>query len=192
MLKIKLITESNSLDWKGCLMLSTPNYLTDMITVWSSHSITEDDLADDGRETYSHCTVLYGFSQDTCIENIQSILNKYENISVTLGKIKRFPASEHRPNSDCLVIGVTPSPELIQLHEELKKVFNVETGFPTYNPHITLAYIKPGSLPNLDNVDTFDGFGITLNDPVYSKGSSENRSRSKLHFHEFTEKFLYD
>lgn len=179
------ISESKKLDWRGCLMLTMPSPVAKLVRVWSASRIKEDFLADDGREDYCHCTILYGFDQDVDIVDVEACLKKHDNINISLGKVKRFPASDHRPGSDVLVIEVIPDKALVDLHNELKSKFQVQTTFPNYNPHVTIAYIKPGSLTELDGDIAFEGFDVECNKMTYSTGSSENRSRKQLTFEEF-------
>ena len=182
------ISEVSNIDWRGCLMLTMPDEISRLISAWSDSHIDKKFLAGDGRESYSHCTVLYGFDQDTNIDTVENQLNSYSPIDLSLGCVKRFPASEHRPDSDCIVIEVNASKQLRDLHTNLKDIFSVKTTFPTYNPHITIAYIKPGSLQHLDGDVSFDGFNVKSNEMTYSTGSSENRSRKALTFEEFQAK----
>jgi 2'-5' RNA ligase len=177
-------------DWRGCLMLSMPSDVTRMITAWSENNISDDDLAGDGREKYCHCTVLYGFPQSTKFEEVEAEamdgLDHSTLIDIVLGPIKRFPASENRPESDVLVIEVKGAGQLAPLHERLKTKFNVKTNFPTYNPHVTIAYVKPGSLTELDGTTVFDDYEAHCKAMTYSTGPSDNRNRRTVTFEEFS------
>lgn len=186
------ISESKSSDWRGCLMLSMPGLLTNAISMWSQRNILADDLAEDGREEYSHCTVLYGFPQSVTFEEVSSYVTNECSISpgsvisVELGIVKRFKADANRPNSDVLVIEVKPGMILNQLHYALKDKFQVVSAYPVYNPHVTIAYVKPGACPELDGNVTFDSFDAMCKDMTYSRGPSENRERKTISYEDFS------
>lgn len=188
MIITQYISESKKLDWKGCLMLSMPGDIARMVGAFSRSRIADVDLADDGREDYCHCTILYGFGQGEEFDDISDVVKQHSSLTLKLGKIKRFVANEHRPDSDCIVIEVEASPELRDLHVELKDIFKVTTNYPTYNPHVTIAYVKPGSLTELDGDETFADLEVSCDKMTYSTGNSENRSRKKLTFEEFQNK----
>jgi hypothetical protein len=172
------ISESKGADWKGCLMLSMPYDVGAMIAAWSERNIPREALADNGRETYAHCTILYGFPQHVAFEEVESFLN-YEygltsetKVLISLGKIKRFTGN---PEYDVLVIEVEQGMLIRQMHYGLKDKFNVKTDYPTYNPHVTIAYVKPGALPHLDGNATFEGFDANCEKMTYSTGPREDR-----------------
>lgn len=179
------IKESHDAGWRGCLMLSMPKDIAQLITVWSKNNIPDKFLAEDvGREGYSHVTVLYGFPQTVTADEVNDHVSESE-IDVRLGKVKRFKANDNRPKSDVLVIEAE-SLKLRELNDYLTKEFDVKSAFATYNPHVTIAYIKPGVLSNLDGADVFDGLKATCDTMTYSTGNSENRTKKTLTFEEFS------
>jgi hypothetical protein len=171
-------------DWKGCLMLSMPSDVSRMVAAWSENNIPEDMLAGDGREAYCHCTVLYGFPQHVTFDEVNEfVMTDFTDeslLGIQLGPIKRFPANENRPESDVLVIEVKSALSLSKLHYALKDKFGVKTNYPTYNPHVTIAYVKPGSLTELDGSEVFDEFEAYCKAMTYSMGPSENRELKKV------------
>ncbi len=109
-------------------------------------AIPADDLAasddGDGREVDPHVTCRYGLDTDEA-GAVHAALHDGERkpAKVTLGKTAVFPATAERP-SDVLHLSVE-SHDLHGLNGRLKSVDHVETQ-PTYTPHSTLAYLKPG------------------------------------------------
>jgi 2'-5' RNA ligase len=161
---------------KGCLMLSLPESVTKRIQDWSKTLISEDDLAGDGREPDSHVTALYGFSNETSIEDLDLDIRPIE---MKFGKIKRFKADDNRPDSDVLVIEVI-STELKELNARLKKEHDVTSTYKTFNPHATIAYVKPGALPKLDGLDTFEGETFNSDTLVYSRTVDGTREKKTM------------
>lgn len=180
---LSYITESKASDWRGCLMLSAPSEIADMIKSWANNEIPEAALAKDGYESYVHCTILYGFPQFVTPEEVDKFVS-YEfgltpdsMIGFQLGNIKRFTGN---PEYDVLVIEVDQGLTIRQMHYALKDKFNVRTDYPTYNPHVTLAYVKPGSLPHLDGNSTFKGYDVICKSMTYSRGPSDSRKVTTL------------
>lgn len=178
------ISESKSGTWLGCLMLSMPGDIATLIQAFGKSRIHEGQLADDGFETYSHCTVLYGFSQGTNVAEVESFLKGYDKIPIMLGNIKRFKANDNRPDSDVLVIDVEGL-ALRKLNADLKDNFDVVSTYPTYNPHVTIAYVKPGAYLNLDRSPIFNGIKCVCDKMTYSSGPSENRDITNMTFEQF-------
>jgi 2'-5' RNA ligase len=182
----QLITEAGP-DWRGCLMLSMPAGITALVDAYSQTNIPDRILASSGREDYCHCTILYGFSQETDFEEVKDFVLSQNLATLTLGldKVKRFKADSNRPDSDVLVIEVKPSPAMIKLNSDLTTKFEVQSFYKTYNPHVTVAYIKPGRLTSLDGDTYFKNMHVISDDMVYSLGSSDNRIRHNISFNEF-------
>lgn len=169
----KYIKESRE-DWKGCLMLSMPADISNLVKMWSAARIDDEHLADDGREEYCHITIAYGFSQETNIQAVEDFVGELEPVKIKLGLVDRFKACENRPDSDVLIIKVD-SPELTELNRQLKERFDIVSTFSGYTPHLTIAYVKPGVLTGLDHELAFDGFEVTCNDMTYSYGAERNK-----------------
>lgn len=160
-------------------MMSMPYDIASMVAAWSAKNIPDSSLADSGREGYCHCTILYGFPQNVPFADVQAFLN-YEygfdiegsKVFIQLGKIKRFTGN---PEYDVLVIEVGQGLLIRQMHYALKDKFGVKTDYPTYNPHVTIAYVKPGELTHLDGNATFDGLVANCEKMTYSTGPSGAR-----------------
>lgn len=106
-----------------------------------------------GYENEPHVTVKFGYSPDLSKAQIASILEDVKNpFYVTLTEISMFK------NELFDVIKFTvSSPELIALRKKADQYPN-QDAFPTYNPHMTIAYVKPNSF----NRDISQKFAISV------------------------------
>ena len=126
----------------GCVLLELdlPNW--DKIT----STIDPQDLyqPNDGRhglETDPHVTLKFGLESSVTPEQVKEILDKNpitEKIHVE--KIDLFQNEQF----DVVKFKVTPTQQLIKINQELSKLPN-QDKFPSYNPHITIAYCIKGT-----------------------------------------------
>lgn len=101
------------------------------------------------------------------------------SVKIQLGRIKRFPADADRPDSDVLVIEVR-SEQLDALNAKLRDEFSVVSKYPKFLAHVTLGYVKPGALPELDGQAPFDGEEIHCCEAVYSNGGRGSKRKWKI------------
>lgn len=133
---------------KGCLMANLEPSMAEAVRRFASDHILEDNLAEFGMEDTPHVTVLYGFNPDV---DAAAVLASYQGPStVRFGKVGRFmnPSGEY----DVLFISVE-SPELVAEHNRLCEQFKdvvAPSDYDAYKPHVTLAYVKPGTHMELD------------------------------------------
>lgn len=164
---------------KGCLL--TRLSVTDAVQVvqWTQENIPESSLAGQGVEHEVHVTVLYGFDPDVEFKELEELIDK--PVHFRLGKVKRFPANEHRPESDVLVVGVD-SDDLVRLNAKLKETFagRVSNNYKDYTPHMTLAYVKPGACKKLDGHDHFDGQIFSCNSFIFSSPGGKRKKTIKV------------
>lgn len=99
--------------------------------------IPDDKLADGGRETEPHITLKYGLHGEDPGE-VDNILAGKGPITVKLGRTSIFKT----PDADVLKIDVE-SPDLHKLNGEVATLPNTDKH-PEYQPHVTIAYLKPG------------------------------------------------
>jgi 2'-5' RNA ligase len=164
--------------WRGCLMLSLPPEETDLIQAWTKNHISSDDLTSSGIEDYTHVTILYGFPQSTHLERVIQVLHKnfafsdIDKIKFCLGEVKKFESDDH----DVIYLEVNECLRLQQIHFVMKDSFAVRTDYPTYNPHVTLAYVKRGSCDHLIGDATFCDMEVICNEMRYSYGPQDGRS----------------
>jgi 2'-5' RNA ligase len=161
----------------GCLMLTMPKSDAFRIVKWAEDNIPEGKLANQGYERDIHVTVNYGFPADMDMADLSKVLKDFGPINLTLGKIHRFEANDNRPDSDVVHIQVE-SDDLQRLHAKLKEAFSIESNYPDYNPHVTLAYVQAGALKTkLNNHARFEGEVYTIDRFKYSTPGSERAFR---------------
>ena len=163
---------------KGCLILQLPDSMRKKIREWKKENVPAAQIVED--EDDFHTTVLYGLKEEVTKKDILKHL-KPGPVDIELGKLKVFEADDRRPESDALVLEVT-SPALTKLHKKIKKAFNVESNYPDYNPHVTIAYVEPGSLKALykDGDIPFPDATLSCEEMVFSTGSSDARKLEKI------------
>ncbi len=110
-------------------------------------SIPDADLAEDGRETEVHVTVKYGLHTSDA-EQVRKVLAGEPPVTLTLGKVSIFPAKEtetQRGGDQYDVVKVDiDSADLRRLNKRISDALPVTDTHPTYQPHATIAYVKPG------------------------------------------------
>lgn len=113
----------------------------------------------------AHVTVLYGLHTTSPVE-VYNNLKRHHAVrpaSMTFGKLGLF---RHR-DMDVLKLGVE-SPDLDHLHDVSKQLPN-SFKFPNYNPHVTVAYLKPGTGEKYLNLpNPLQGREVTLGGLVFS------------------------
>jgi len=110
--------------------------------------IDEDDLYKPEVERYSketepHVTVLYGIENDVDDKEVVDICKSFNgsDIKITCTNLECFQ------NKEFDVIKLTiDSPKLHEINSALKKVKHTDS-YPTYKPHATIAFLKPGMGP---------------------------------------------
>ncbi len=107
--------------------------------------IPDDALADDGREDKPHITLKYGL-HDEDPKPVQKLLQGVGSITAKVKGVSIFPAKESSaqrgPQYDVVKVDIE-SPDLRRLNKKVSELPHTDTH-PTYQPHITIAYVKPG------------------------------------------------
>ena len=105
-------------------------------------SIPPAQLAEKGIEPESHITLKYG-NPGTDTAPIAAALKGKGPVTVTLGPLHVFPGKDGEP--DALVADIVESPKLHAMNKAVgEAVEHTGSTFPTYHPHVTIAYLKPG------------------------------------------------
>jgi 2'-5' RNA ligase len=123
----------------SCLMLEIPEPLSSKITELGQDWIRNEDLAEEGRETWPHITIKYGLHT----EDAQEILDHFKRTlppRFTIGKISKFEGEE----ADVIKMDVI-SDDLSWMRAICEQHPHTDRH-SVYHPHITLAYVKKGQI----------------------------------------------
>lgn len=106
-----------------------------------------------GLEEIPHITLKYGLHTNV-VNNVKDVIldSGINSINIKLGKISLFENSEF----NVLKINVQ-SEELAILNKLLSNKLEVTDSYPTYIPHLTIAYLRPECGYSFKNLDRFDG-----------------------------------
>lgn len=126
-----------------------------------------DELAIDGGEKTEdfHVTLAYGHfdakgDEDDTTVRVQHAIDDIRDLipdTIHFDATGRFEASESSDGKDVIYAQVAAG-QLEKAHDGLLKALKkhgikLETTFPTYKPHMTLAYIDPGTEHDLKKLD---------------------------------------
>ncbi len=145
----------------GCLMALVPENEARPIQDFVS-TIPEHILAEDGREYEPHVTVLFGFTGEPTAR-LQAFLRDYGPLRFTMGRTSRF----ENQTQDVLKVDID-SDSLHALRDDLIREFDHVADYPDYHPHMTIAYLRPGSGREFDDYSGFEGHTVTVSQLVYS------------------------
>lgn len=127
--------------------------------------IPDEDLSHDGREDNPHVTVKYGLHDDQA-DRVRAVLADEPPIKVKLGEVTKFPEKNDRGFE--VVKFDVDSPDLHRLNKKIADAVPHTDTFPTYEPHVTLAYVKPGTADKYVGKHPLTGTEIELDRIVFS------------------------
>lgn len=129
----------------------------------------EDIHPEEGREDKPHITVKFGLHTNESAE-VKKILANGKPFEVTLGKTSIFPAKE---GADYDVVKVDAfSPELHRLNKLIADNTETTDTHPTFQPHVTLAYVKAGEGEKYVGDSSLEGTKLTFNSVAFSDKNS--------------------
>lgn len=137
----KLYENKPAVSSYGCLMLAALEvpFFQELQDKISKNDIFDDD-GTKGLEQEPHITIKYGLKDwefDSFLLN--KILANVEPLKYNLGNVTLFK----NPEFEVLKVNVE-SMDLVNLNYTVSKLPN-EDKYPIYIPHLTLAYLKPGT-----------------------------------------------
>lgn len=156
--------------------IDLPDDLSDSVMSWGEKNIPEKDLFIEdgmakGRENDIHITVLYGIT-DQKPNKTSKVIKETKPFEVRLGLINAFKDNK---KYDVIKIEIE-SGDLEKLHYELRDRIHNENTFPTYNPHVTIAYVKKNSCDRFIGDETFKGKTFKVKNIVFSDGTDKEDS----------------
>ena len=156
---------------KGWTAVRLSKGIANKIQQWGKDNIPSDELADDGRETDTHITLLYGLCTNNR-EVVKKLLTTEKPIKATLGKIGCFVSND---GFDVVIVKID-SPDLERLHKKIKDDLKVEQTHTEYKPHCTIAYVKKGEARKHAGNTSFEGAKMTFNTVLFKDGISNKET----------------
>jgi 2'-5' RNA ligase len=147
--------------------IDLPTQLSQEVMAWGKTNIPDKDLytkdADKGREDEIHTTLFYGITEDDP-EKIRDLLSGVKPFECRLGIITVF---KDKKEYDVLKIDIESS-EQTKLHYLIRENVKNKNDYPTYAPHLTIAYMKKGKGDKFIGEDRFRGVTFTVTEIVFS------------------------
>lgn len=131
---------------------------------------TDPDDPSYGREENPHVTVKYGLHTEDATE-VRDFLAGEKPFTATLGKISIFPGKEDTPYD--VVKIEAKSPDLHRLNKLIADNTKVTDTFPTYEPHVTLAYVKKGKGAKYVGNADLEGKDVKFDSITFSSKTGE-------------------
>jgi hypothetical protein len=172
---MELFVEKEGVEYKySCLLFNLPKATSNLIIAYGKKHIPDDVLYDDedkdkGRENSPHNTVKYGLTTKK-VEDIKEITDLFSQFSIKLGKISKFKADKY----DVIKIEIEDDKELRKLNKVISDTLDHRDTHKIYNPHITIAYVIPGSCDKLLNKRIFKNLTLGVKELTLSiRGTTE-------------------
>ncbi len=159
-----IVEEKQTYDF-GCAMLyfnfPEMNKIHDVIDSKDIY-IQEGDRSF-GLEKEPHCTLLYGLHNEVSTKDVNEVLNNYTYSTVKAYNVSLFENQDY----DVLKFDIKGD----NLHETNKDLqqYPFTSNFPDYHPHLTIAYLKPGTGKKYTKILKGQEFDLLPQYAVYSK-----------------------
>jgi 2'-5' RNA ligase len=113
-------------------------------------------------------TLFYGIQEDA-VDKIRELLKGIKPFEARMGLVTAF---KDKDTNDVLKIDIE-CPELIKIHYMIRDKIKNDNKFPTYHPHITVAYMKKNKANRLIGDDHFRGRVFKVTEIMYSSKGHE-------------------
>lgn len=156
----------------GALLLDIVD--SPLLYEWTLQNVSEEDLfidqsiGIDGYNSDYHITLLYGIKTGD-VNDIYDVIKHLNPIECKGVKIKIFKKRKY----DVITLQVT-SPELFKANQELSSKIDHVDFFDSFQPHITLAYVKKNSYDHLAGDAFFLGKTFNGNQMDFSSKSGKS------------------
>ena len=142
-----------------------------------------------GLEDNPHVTVIYGIHEDGIDPEVLLgvIQDDMEALTVTIDEIGTFEGDEY----DVVKYNVPITDQLKKYRDRFESSFTNTQTFPEYHPHVTLAYVKPGTGKKYAK-KLEEPFDITFDKGIYSFHDEEGETIRKEHVFPKDEEFDVD
>ena len=166
--KIEPVEETKTKHEFSSTQVNLPKKESAQIRSIGTKLVKDADLAKvdwNPRETEPHITVKYGLHTNN-VDDVREIISAQRPFTVKLGKTSIFPAKE---GSDYDVVKIdVDSPELHAINKAIAENTKVTDTHPTYQPHVTIAYVKKGEGQKYVGNTDFEGKTLTFNSIAFS------------------------
>ena len=122
--------------------------------------IDKDDLHEKGLEDELHVTLKYGLHTEDP-KDVHQLLRGSGPVEIRLGPTSIFEVKKDHEAYDVVKVSVD-SPDLHRLNTLISESLECTDTFPEYVPHITLAYVKPGTGVKYTGMEAADGFKLSF------------------------------
>ncbi len=116
-----------------------------------------------GRVLDPYVTILYGLHNENDYFAVRRLLQEVRSIPVELGEISKFSAEKY----DVIKVDIL-SDICNRLHEKIKENCENTQTHEGYKPHLTIAYVTPGSCDHLIGNKSIEGEVFNIKECIFS------------------------
>jgi len=133
--------------------------------------IPYEELAEDGREDEPHVTVKFGLHTND-INDVRAVVESEPPILIRIGPLSIFRSDTHD-----VVKAEIESDDLHRINAKIAAALPTTDSHPDYQPHLTLAYVKPGMGEKYVGLTDLDGIQVVANALIFS---DKNRNHTEI------------